>query len=462
MGLGVRWLSAIALLVSLPMGGCTHGKELRRTSALPTGLSDSSKLVDSPVREPKLLVPPAPTGAAPDAVPAVLHATAWEESGTPGSIVQTAGIFDKPAEAVKQGVNKVTNAITPTPPVTPADDPTLLSTKSKPTPELHLSMARYQEELGKPAMAEQSYQQALRMAPKHLGAHMAYARFKERQGQACEALQLYQKAAKLRPNEAAVFNDMGLLYARHGMNAEAIAAYGRAIEIQPTRALYRNNMAVLLVDTGQPEQAMRQLTAVYPEADACYKLGYLLQAKGQTHQAIDSFSRALALKPSMKEPRAWLEHLRSDPAGEPRVARRPPGAGSASELPPPARRPDFDVKRDDPVVTRPLPDEQDPPQARRGSVRQLPPVLKPLPEPTLRPLPEPVPEAPPPPATGPVPWPRRLPPTSAERPAAHEEDDGDRAGGTRRLDDVADDLPDAPLPTASPRTNLLILRKVMQ
>jgi tetratricopeptide (TPR) repeat protein len=206
---------------------------------------------------------------------------------------------------------------------------------------------------------------------------------------------------------------------------------------------------VLLVDAGNPDQAMKHLTAVYPEADACYKLGFLLQAKGQTHQAIGAFSRALALNPSMKEARTWLEHLRSVPGDEPRVARRPTGVSNTPEFPPPGRSPSSDLDRDQPIVP-PL-EEQNPPPVPRGSVRQLPPVVKRLPEAPVRRLPES--EPPPSPATGPVPWPRRLPPTSAERPAAHEETDGELANAARRLDVSVLEPPDAPLPTARPRAN---------
>jgi tetratricopeptide (TPR) repeat protein len=208
-------------------------------------------------------------------------------------------------------------------------------------------------------------------------------------------------------------------------------------------------MAVLLVDAGSPDQAMKHLMAVYPEADACYKLGFLLQAKGQPHQAIGAFSRALALNPSMKEARSWLEHLRSVPGDEPRMARRPTGVSNTPESPPPERSPSSDLDRDEPIA--PAPEEQDPPPAPRGSVRQLPAAVKRLPEPPVKRLPEPEPA--PSPATGPVPWPRRLPPTSAERPAAHEESDGELANAARRLDVSIDEPLDAPLPTARPRAN---------
>ncbi len=438
MGMGRLWVIAMALAIFLPMGGCAHGLEASRDPAPPGQISKSSELAKPLFCKPKPLVPPVPAGYASEEAGRVLPALAWEEAGSGPPIVQTAGILDKPVEAVKHGVNKVSEAIVPTTPVTPPEDPTLLSTKTKATPELYLSLAQYQEELGKPAAAEQSYQQALRLAPKHVGAHLAYARFKDRRGQTQEALQCYQKAARLLPNEAALFNDMGLLYARHGANNEALAAYSRAIELQPRRSLYRNNMAVLLVDMERTDQAMGHLMSVYPAADACYKLGYLLQKKGQTRQAMSMFSRALVLCPSMTEARLWLNHLEATTEGAPQVARRPPDPRVTPERGEPPR----DARPNDVPPAPPLPADMGPSGEGRGTLRQLPPVTKPLPRPDREEMPAP--------AVNPGLGPRRLPLSSSERPTSHEEPAENQASGTRRQTPPADRLEEAPLPTSLP------------
>lgn len=405
------------------------------------------KVPDAKLGLPRLEVPPAPTETGSDDTSLVMPAVGWEEPTTRRHILPTAGIFDKPAEAVKQGVNKVTDAVTPTPHVTPADDPTLLSTKSKPTPELYLTMARFYEDSGNLAAAEQSYQQALRMAPKHLGAHLAYARFKERQGQVREAIQWCQRAAKLYPHEAAVFNDLGLICARHGIQGEALAAYRRAIELQPKRALYRNNIAVLLVDMGQADQAMTHLRAVYSEAEAYYKLGYLLQAKGEIHRAMGAFSQAAALNPSMQEAQVWLQHLQAEQAATARISRRP--SNPPETLPTPRTgQPSWESSQDDSAAgTAHYRAGNSGPAARVGA-RPLPPVTQPLPEAPVRRLPET--DTPPSRPEGSVPWPRRLPPVVPERPIAFEDTPHDLAPAVRGLVLTAEEPADAPMPTTEP------------
>ncbi|MCR4415938.1 MAG: tetratricopeptide repeat protein, partial [Thermoguttaceae bacterium] len=236
----------------------------------------------------------------------VAAAVAYDD-GTPGPIRQTADVWKETSEAVKRGLDRVAQAASPNSPgaTEVADDPTSLKTQAKPSPELFIAAAQVHESAGRIPQAESAFQQAFRLAPKHLPTHLAYARFKDRQKQSREALEIYERLAREYPNEATVFNDLGLYYARRGMNREAIAAFDRAVQLQPKRALYRNNYAVALVQSDQIDAAMSQLMAAYTEADACYKLGYLLQKKGDSALAMEYFGRAVQLEPRMVEARQW-------------------------------------------------------------------------------------------------------------------------------------------------------------
>lgn len=238
------------------------------------------------------------------------------EDHTPGPIRLTADLLKEPAEAVKKGVDRLTQAVTPAPSTEPADDPTSLRTKAKVSPELYIAAAQVHESAGRLAQAEAAFQQAFRLAPRHLPTHLAYARFKDRQQQSREALEIYLRLSREYPNEATVFNDLGLFYARRGMNREAIAAFERAVQLQPKRPLYRNNLAVVLVQSDAVEPAMAQLLSVYTEPEACYKLGYLLQKKGDRELALEYFGRAVQLNPGMVEARQWYDHLRRQLARE--------------------------------------------------------------------------------------------------------------------------------------------------
>lgn len=344
----------------------------------------------------------------------VLPAVGSEDRG-PGPVRLTAEFLKEPADAVKKGVDRLAQAVTPAPVVDSAEDPTSLRTKSKVSPELYIAAAQVHESAGRLARAENAFQQAFRLAPRYLPTHLAYARFKDRQHQSREALEIYLRLAREYPNEAPVFNDLGLYYARRGMNQEAIAAFERAVLLQPKRQLYRNNLAVVLVQSNALEPAMAQLLAVYTEAEACYKLGYLLQKKGDTELAVEYFGRALQLQPGMAEARQWHDHLQRQLAG-----RRTPGAPRQSEfgaaLPVPPRNP-----RELRTAARPPMTPAD--IAVPPGNRQRPPGE---PMPPAGPAPSGVPQSAAPSADPlPVrqlpPMPRRLPSTQMEDPPTDEE-----------------------------------------
>ena len=260
---------------------------------------------------------------------AVTPAVATESVAGTSAIRQTGGVVAESTDAMKRGVDKVSTALTPTPTTQPAVDPTSLANKTKPTPELHLAMARYYEQSRNAAAADQAYQQALKLSPSHLGALLEYARFKDRQGLAQDALAIYQKAAKAHPTKPSVFNDLGLFYARQGKNKEAIEAYEKAIQLKPTEPRYRNNVAMVLVETNQPDKAMGHLKTVYGDAQACYNVGYLLEKKGQLPEAAEYYGRAVQFNPAMQEAQLRLASLRNQRTPVPQVARRSPSGEQA-------------------------------------------------------------------------------------------------------------------------------------
>lgn len=340
-------------------------------------------------------------------------------------IVRT-GVWEDTTAAVKRGADKVSQSLNPQKPALPPDDPTALATKSNPRPELYIAAAQVHEQSGRVAQAEESYQQAFRLAPNHLPTQLAYARFKDRQQQGQEALDIYHRASKDHPNDATVFNDLGMYYARRNQNREAIAAFERAVQLQPQRAIYRNNLALVLVQENRAGEALVNLSAVYNEADACYKVGYLVQKRGDSALAMQYFGRALQVNPALTDARAWYNHLQAGqaaPAAAPQLAEPTPRPTTAPPLVASVPRPDPVAPSPEPTpppVAPPVPMQ---PQARSlepepatapiapPKPRQLPPVPKrlPTPEPN-RPAPTPLPPVTPRAENAPSPPDAPLPP----------------------------------------------------
>ena len=269
----------------------------------------------------------------------------------------------------KQGFDKVGKALTPAPapkPLAAEDDAISLKSKSKPGPELYVAIARLYEQGGKLEDAEKQYQEALRLDPKHLAALMGYAQLKDGLGKTNDALDLYLRAAKIHPAEASIHNNLGIFYARNRRFDEAVASLRRAVQMDPKNPRYRNNIATVLVDMGKSQEAFANLSAIYTPAVAYYNLGYLLNKKGETQAAIQSFSLAVRNDPSMQPAQRWVEYLQRSTA-QARLANHPAAAGVrvTSEPPKPVSVPPARTAEE---TAPPMPPDEAMPQ-------RLPPTL---------------------------------------------------------------------------------------
>jgi tetratricopeptide (TPR) repeat protein len=288
----------------------------------------------------------------------------------------------------KQGFDKLGNALNPNPsPKSSAsvfgleDDAISLKNKAKPGPELFVAIARLYEQSGKAAEAEQQYQLALKEKPDHLPALLGYARLKDGLGKPNEAIQLYQCAANAYPRQALVHNNLGLCYARQSRLDEAAAALGRAVQLEPKNPLYRNNLATVLVDQSKLREAMMHLQAAHGNAAAYYNMGYLLNKKGRTQEALQHFAWALKADPSMKAARQWVDHLQKTTA-QARLSQPTTSAGNA-----PLRSGEPKPRRLPPTAVRETASSDGPTLPGISYERPTAPLPPPLTTSALRPLP---------------------------------------------------------------------------
>jgi len=194
-----------------------------------------------------------------------------------------------------------------------SDQLSLSKPANKKNPDLIVALAQMQERAGKFDEAEKQYKKALKYKPKHLGALMGYAHLHDRRNKMDEAVKLYKKAIDAHPKEAAVHNDLGLCYHRRGMLKEAEQTLSKAIELAPDRKLYRNNLAAVMVDQGQTDVALAQLTAAHGPAAGHYNLGYLLAKKGDNGGALAHFQQAAAFDPTLAAAKQWVAKLSPPP-----------------------------------------------------------------------------------------------------------------------------------------------------
>jgi len=251
--------------------------------------------------------------------------------------------------SLKKSMNELGRMLRPKTPDKPADDPISLSSKAKPTAELHTAVAHVHEETHKLSEAAAEYEKALQLTPDYLGALLGLARVNDRLGRTQAAAKLYDRAARAHPNKASAHNNFALFHARHGEFSRSVVAFLEAVRLEPENRKYRNNIAAVLVQMGRNKQAFEHLRAVHGPAVAYYNLGYLLEKKGETVPAIRHFAAAARLDPSLLPARSKLAALQRSlkqaghpvaGGGEPpprSTPPMPPGLPPLKRLPPPAK-----------------------------------------------------------------------------------------------------------------------------
>ena len=247
------------------------------------------------------------------------------------------------------------------------NDPTaLFSKKTKPGPDLYVTMAQLREQAGDVADAESLYQKGLKADPKSLAALMGYAHLEDRRGNLEAASKLYKRAIAAHPNEIAPYNDLGLCFHRQGKLNESAQTLRHAVELAPDRLLYHNNLAMVLVDQDRSDDALKELSVAGVPAAAHYNLASLLHRKGDDAAAVDHFRLALAADPSMDAAQQWL-------------ARLAPAASSSETEALLAGRPSHRSRPVAPEATVPVvsPGEVNPPPAAPATERSVQPAEQP-------------------------------------------------------------------------------------
>lgn len=201
------------------------------------------------------------------------------------------------------------------------NDPTSLANPAKPSAEFYVSVARMHESSGNTGGAIEQYNKALEMSPDNLGAMLGLALMHDRQGKFDEAAKYYTRAAEKHPNQAAVLNNLGLCYARQGKLSDAARTLNQSVQLQPNKSLYRNNLANVLIESNQIDQALAVLTPISGEATAHYNVGYLLNKRGRSDEALAHFRQALAVDPSLVAAQTWIQEIESGVTTE--IAKQP-------------------------------------------------------------------------------------------------------------------------------------------
>ena len=171
-------------------------------------------------------------------------------------------------------------------------------------------------EMGRPELAMQHYQAAVRFLPQYSTAHYNLGILLQRQNRFDDAMREYNLAlayTKVRGEAAQVHNNVAVLMLQLGRTAEALSQYNTALGIYPYEVPSLTGRASLEYQEGNlngAEKDFSQALLLSPSAATCYWLGRVLEDKAELKRAESAYETALKLSPGMNEAETHLISVR--------------------------------------------------------------------------------------------------------------------------------------------------------
>jgi predicted O-linked N-acetylglucosamine transferase (SPINDLY family) len=160
---------------------------------------------------------------------------------------------------------------------------------------------------GKIKEAIAACQHALKIRPDFIHAYVTLGNALQAGGKIEAAIRSYSQALELRPNFAEVRANIGSMYFKMGRLPEAIAHYEQAIALNPDLAGAHWNLGKVYHKHGNIEAAIacfKRTSELNPQlvgADFHFNLGNRLFSQGKRNEAIESYEKAIAIKPDWAE-----------------------------------------------------------------------------------------------------------------------------------------------------------------
>lgn len=160
-----------------------------------------------------------------------------------------------------------------------------------------VSYARMKEDNEEYAEARLKYRELTMAYPNNVEAHLGLARIELATGRSEQAQAILMKLAERHPQNATVFMEYGRLYASQDKWPEAILQFQKASELIPGDQNARYELGLAYIGVNRLDDALSHLKFAVGEPAAMYNIGYVLQERGRTAEAIPWFRRALENHP---------------------------------------------------------------------------------------------------------------------------------------------------------------------
>jgi tetratricopeptide (TPR) repeat protein len=163
-----------------------------------------------------------------------------------------------------------------------------------------LAVKNHQE--GKIDIAQELYNQVLKIDPSHsqslVNIAVIFSNLKEHQ----KAKEIYEKAIEINPNFANAHNNLGNTFQDLGENQKAKECYEKAIEINPNHSQAHNNLGIIfkkLEDYNKAKEIYEKAIEIDPNyANTHNNLGNVFKELGDYNKAKECYEKAIEIDPN--------------------------------------------------------------------------------------------------------------------------------------------------------------------
>jgi tetratricopeptide (TPR) repeat protein len=182
------------------------------------------------------------------------------------------------------------------------------------TPSAHLNLAVLQTHQGQPALAEQSYQTALRLDPAFLPARFNLAHLYNQMHRNADAERVLREALQYAPEEGELYYSLGLLLAEEQHLEDASNVLSKAARLLPTRPRVHYNYGLVLQHLGRRPEAEAALHTAHQldpsNGDILYALAIFHMQQEHWERAATYAEQLVSLYPDAPTPQRLLNQIR--------------------------------------------------------------------------------------------------------------------------------------------------------
>lgn len=129
------------------------------------------------------------------------------------------------------------------------------------------------------------------------------------QGDSAKSLAEYNKGVASDPKNAGLLSDFGYYYFERGNLAEAEQWLRKALALDANHQKALTNLGLVLASQGRLAESFEVFSKVVGPAAAHSNIGVLMAKQGRYDQAKQAFQQALAIDPTLPQPKAFLAYL---------------------------------------------------------------------------------------------------------------------------------------------------------